>query len=101
MPIKDGDVWKIFDFLNVPKEKRLLVLVAVIALFIPDIQHPILLVHGSRGASKSTFSKVIKSLVDPETPELLSFPNSNNELIRILNRSYYIAFDNLSQITHE
>ena len=49
LPIQsDMNPFRIFDFLNVKEDKRLLVLVYVLSLFIADIPHPILIVHGSR-----------------------------------------------------
>ena len=44
----DTSPFRIFDFLNVKEDKKLLVLVYILSLFIADMPHPVLIVHGSR-----------------------------------------------------
>ena len=40
-------------------------------------------------------------MVDPSNPDLLALPHSKDELVRILNQSWVIGFDNLSTLSDE
>jgi hypothetical protein len=57
---------------NVKKEHRHLVKVYIVSLLIPDIAHAILNIHGPKGAAKPFLLKLIKMLIDPARPVLLS-----------------------------
>src|SRR5271157_4685806 len=71
IPMNGGNVWDVFQFLNVDKEHQLLVLVYIISCFIPNIPHPIFHPHGAQGSGKTTFCKVCKSLIDPSELETM------------------------------
>ena len=59
---------RFIKLLNVKGEKRkLLIKCYVISLFIPEIDKPILMLHGDPGDAKSTFQEFIRTLVDPST----------------------------------
>jgi hypothetical protein len=47
------------------EEDRILLSVYIVTLFIPDIPHIVLQIHGEKGSAKSTFQTLIKMLVDP------------------------------------
>ena len=61
--------------LNVKGEKRkLLVRCYIIALFIPEIDKPILMLHGDPGGAKSTLEELINTLVDPSSVLTFALP---------------------------
>ena len=69
----------IFDqFMNLinvkDEDNKLLLKCYIIALFIPEIPKPILMLHGEQGSAKSTLQELIKMLVDPSIIRTLSFP---------------------------
>lgn len=97
-PITGGDPWKVFDFLTVPEESRLLIMVYIISLFVPKIAHPILAVYGDQGSSKSFFCTVINRLVDPTLTERVIQPKNERDLIQTLRQKYVTVLDNLSKI---
>jgi DNA polymerase-1 len=74
---------------------RLLVQVYLVTCLVPELPHPIPVISGQKGAAKSTFSRVLRRLVDPAHEELLSLPNDPNELALLLARNYCPTFDNL------
>jgi hypothetical protein len=82
------------------KKDKLLFLVYLVSLFIPDIAKPILLIYGSKGAAKTTTFELIKNIVDPSVVETLSFPKETNDLIQILSHNYVSYFDNISNISN-
>jgi hypothetical protein len=101
-PDSDYD-YEIFDkFLqltNLKKEEdRTLLKVYIISLFIPNIQHVILQVHGEKGGAKSMLETLIKELVDPAKPKLLSTHKDRMEFIQQLAHNYLAYYDNLKYI---
>ncbi|PJE51575.1 MAG: hypothetical protein COV29_00240 [Candidatus Yanofskybacteria bacterium CG10_big_fil_rev_8_21_14_0_10_36_16] len=98
-PVPEGNIKDVLSLINVKKEHQLLLLVYLVSCFIPDFPHPILVVHGPQGSSKSMLSKVLKSLVDPSVLETCDFPASKAELAQILSHHHYVVFDNLSYLS--
>jgi len=99
-PVSGGDPWDVFDFLTVPEESRLLVLVYLISLFVPGIAHPVFAVCGDQGSSKSFFCTVINRLVDPTLTEKIIQPKNERDLIQTLRQKYLTVLDNISTIDH-
>ena len=62
-----GDVWELFDCVNVPENKKLLLLIWIIAAFIPDIPHPLNIIYGPPGAGKSMLIEFMSEIIDPCT----------------------------------
>ena len=83
------------------KEGFQLMLVYIVACFIPYISHPILIVVGSQGASKTTSNILTKRLVDPAYADIVSLPKEKRDLIVQLNRGYMLFFDNIKKICDE
>lgn len=97
-PTAGGDPWKVFDFITVNEEDRLLILVYLISLFIPNIAHPVLALFGEQGSSKSFFSSVINRLIDPTITERIIQPKNERDLIQTVRQKYVTVLDNLSKI---
>lgn len=92
-------IQRFFELLNIPGTKERLLLTAyIVSLFIPNIPKPILVIHGGKGAAKTTTFELIKKIVDPGIVDTLSFPKEANELIQVLSHSYVSYFDNISKI---
>jgi hypothetical protein len=77
------------------EEDRILLSVYIVTLFIPDIPHIVLQIHGEKGSAKSTFQTLIKMLVDPAKPKLLTIYNDQKEFIQQLAHNYLAFYDNL------
>jgi len=98
-PTKGGSVDRIFDFLAVPDGgPKLLMMVYLVSCFVPDIPHPIPVLHGPQGSGKSTCFRVVRKLVDPSAIEILSFPRDNNELVQRLAHHWLAPFDNVTSL---
>lgn len=74
---------------------RMLIKVALISYFIPTIPHPIMILHGSAGSAKSTLQYLLKNIVDPAKPSLLTLHNNLAEFIQQLFHNYLATYDNL------
>lgn len=83
------------------KEDAILHKVNMVTKFIPDIAHPIDVIHGEKGASKTTSMKKDRSIVDPAVRDVVSMPTSKEDLALILSNNYMPCFDNLDNITAE
>ncbi len=96
---KGSDVKKILDYINLVTENdKVLFLVQFIASFIPDIPHPIPVLYGDKGSSKTTALKMQKMILDPSVLPILSFPHNNAELVQKLYHHYFAPFDNISEL---
>jgi hypothetical protein len=73
----------------------------MVTKFIPDIAHPIDVIHVKKGASKTTSMKKDRSIVDPAVRDVVSMPTSKEDLELILSNNYMPCFDNLDNITPE
>jgi hypothetical protein len=76
-------------------QDQLLLQVYLVTCLVPHTDHPIPVIAGDHGATKSTATAVLRCLVDPAHEMLLSLPNDQNELALLLSRNYMPAFDNL------
>ena len=86
-------------FINVESEDELKVLIIyIITTFIQNISHPILMLCGGPGSSKTTSTKFIRRLVDPSSNEIIAFPNQK-DLELVLGNHYFCAFDNLGDFS--
>jgi hypothetical protein len=101
-PVKDYEP-DIFDrfmkLVNIKandEESKLLLKIYIVCLMIPDIQKPVLMLHGSQGSAKSSLQEMIKMLVDPSAVKTFSFPRDINELIQQLNHNQVVYYDNIS-----
>lgn len=97
-PIKGGDPWKVFDYLNINEDNRLLVMVYVISCFVPEIPHPLIHPYGTQGAGKTTLCNIIKKLCDPSTITAIISPRDAAQLIQILSHHHICLFDNMSDL---
>jgi hypothetical protein len=86
------------DLTNVRnKEHRLLLKVFIVSAFIPEIDHTILTTYGPQGAAKSSLLRLIKMLVDPSKPVLLTLLKNISEFIQQVNLAFY---DNVKYIPY-
>jgi hypothetical protein len=83
---------RFLDITNVSRQKhRHLLKVLIVSSFIPEIDHPILTTYGPQGAAKSMLLRLIKMLIDPSKPELLTLLKNIPEFIQQVNHNY-LAF---------
>lgn len=93
-----GDLMKFFNHVSIKDtDQKLLFVVWLVAAFVPDIPHPILVLFGEKGASKSTTLRFARSVIDPSRTGLLSLP-SKEELIQQLSHNYAPCYDNITRL---
>jgi hypothetical protein len=92
---------RFLDLTNVRNEEHSLLLkVLIVSSFIPEIDHPILTTYGPQGAAKSFLLRLIKMLVDPSKPVLLTLLKNIPEFIQQVNHNYLAYYDNVKYIPY-
>lgn len=103
MPIHYDDLLgllnKYFRFKS--EEDRILHAVSLVTRLIADIPHPIEVIHGEKGASKTTTMRMNKSLIDPSPRDVSSMPKAIQDLAISINNTYMACYDNLDIISSE
>ncbi|HEY6536190.1 MAG TPA: hypothetical protein VIY08_10430 [Candidatus Nitrosocosmicus sp.] len=79
-------------------ETKLLVKVALISYFIPEISHIVLIIHGGKRSAKSTFQLLLKNIVDPAKPTLLTVHDNLSEFIQQISHNYLATYDNMKYV---
>ena len=96
--IEHIDLWKLFDYINIPNDKELLLLVWIIASFIPDIPHPLIVIYGPPGSGKSVLMEFLRDIINPSQVPKLRIPNGDKDLLQNFDHHYAPFFDNLDTI---
>jgi hypothetical protein len=96
-PVKGGSIQTLKSFLNVGSEGDFVLVVAwALAVLRDRGPYPILVLSGEQGSAKSTFSSMLRSLLDPNTAPLRALPRDTHELFIAANSGHLLAFDNVS-----
>ena len=101
VPMRGGSVKSLMRFLPNIRETQdqFLVLVCILAYFIPEFPHVLLYLLGDQGSIKSTLSRLIRTLVDPAKPPLLTLHSKTSDLAQQLSHHYLAVYDNVSYIS--
>jgi hypothetical protein len=103
LPIAGGYIDDLLKLINLAEKKdEILLKVYLVAAFIPDFPHPVLVVQGPQGSAKSTLCRLIKDLIDPSNLESTSFGDKNiKEFVQTASHHWLLVLDNLSSISNE
>jgi hypothetical protein len=97
LPLRGGSVGSLKRFLNVKSEDDFILAVSwVLAAFRPRGPYPVLALAGEHGSAKSTFSAILRGLIDPNTAPLRALPREDRDLFIAACNGHVIAFDNVS-----
>jgi hypothetical protein len=58
--------------------------------------YPVMVLFGEQGSAKSTFSEILRALVDPNTAPLRALPREDRDLFIAASNGHVLAFDNVS-----
>jgi hypothetical protein len=96
-PEPGGSVETLRSFLNVKSEADFALVVAwALAVLRDRGPYPILVLSGEQGSAKSTFSKILRALLDPNTAPLRAPPREDRDLFIAARNGHVLAFDNVS-----
>ncbi len=97
-PVLGGSIADLWRFVNVAPEDRPLFAGMLLMAFNPRGPYPVLVLHGSHGAAKSSSARVFQRLVDPNLGDLRAEPREVRDLAIAVSNSWLAAFDNLSWV---
>ena len=96
-PARGGSVETLRNFLNVQGDGDFTLVVAwALAVLRDRGPYPVLVLSGEQGSAKSTFSAILRSLLDPNTAPLRALPREDRDLFIAANNGHVLAFDNVS-----
>jgi putative DNA primase/helicase len=98
-PVDNGEIDDLRPFLNLADEDHWKLVVGwLIGALRPDGPFPLLIVEGTHGSAKSTASRFLRGLIDPNTAPLRSPPGTARDLAIAAGNSWCLGFDNLSGV---
>ncbi len=96
-PTPGGSVEALRPFLNLRSDPDFVLVVAwALAVLRNRGPYPVLVLSGEQGSAKSTFSAILRSLLDPNTAPLRALPREDRDLFIAANNSHVLTFDNVS-----
>jgi len=99
-PEAGGSIHALRPFLNVRSDHQFVLVVAWVLAALRDRgPFPLLVLSGEQGSAKSTFSRLLRDLIDPNTSLLRAPPGDIRDLYASASNGHVIAFDNISGLT--
>ena len=99
-PVPGGSVETLRSFLNVKTEADFVLVVAwVLACLRNRGPYPVFALSGEQGSAKSTFSAILRALLDPNTAPLRALPREDRDLFIAASNGHVLAFDNVSHLS--
>jgi hypothetical protein len=96
-PVRGGSIETLRPFLNVRSETDFVLVVAwALACLRNRGPYPIIVLSGEQGSAKSTFSAILRKLLDPNTAPLRALPREDRDLFIAASNGHVLAFDNVS-----
>ena len=99
-PIGGGRLDDLRRFVNITDENWPLLKAFLRGCLNPRGPYPLLSLNGEQGSAKSTAARMIRSLLDPRTPELRAEPREIRDLAIAARGSWLVVFDNISRLPH-
>jgi hypothetical protein len=98
-PERGGSIEDLASLLNLRSRNDLVLVVAwVLAAFRGVGPYPLLAISGEQGSAKTMLSKLLRSLLDPNTAPVRALSREQRELMIAANNSHLLAFDNISAL---
>jgi hypothetical protein len=97
LPVSGGSVETLRSFLNIKTNNDFVLAVAWVLACLRDCgPYPVLALSGEQGSAKSTFSAILRALLDPNTAPLRALPREDRDLFIAASNGHVLAFDNVS-----
>jgi hypothetical protein len=99
LPVPEpGSIGLLRRFVNVREEHWCLFLGCLVAAMRPTGPYPVMLLISEQGSGKSTTSRVMRALVDPNSAPVRAEPREPRDLAIAANNAWMICLDNVSYI---
>jgi hypothetical protein len=97
IPVGGGSIESLRAFLNVQTDADFVLVVAwALACLRNRGPYPVIVLSGEQGSAKSTFSAILRALLDPNTAPLRALPREDRDLFIAASNGHVLAFDNVS-----
>ncbi len=98
-PVRGGSIDDLRLFVNVATDKDFILVVAwLLAALRPQGPYPVLVFIAEQGAAKTTVTRVLRRLVDPNLSDVRRPPRNTEDLMIAATNGHVVAFDNLSRL---
>ena len=97
IPSSGGTIEILRPFLNVQTDADFVLVVSwALACLRNRGPYPVIVLSGEQGSAKSTFSAIVRALLDPNTAPLRALPREDRDLFIAASNGHVLAFDNVS-----
>ena len=97
-PQRGGELHLLRELLNISDDSWALLVGWMVAAFVPDIPHPILLLGGLHGSGKTTAARMLVEVFDPSPAVIRSPPRESEQWAIAAAGSWGVLVDNISTI---
>jgi hypothetical protein len=100
LPKRGGDgIESLRTFLNVKADADFELALAWLLAGMRDRgPYPVLTLMGEQGSAKTSFATLLRSLIDPNTAPLRSFPREDRDLFIAASNGWIVGYDNVSRV---
>ncbi len=96
-PEPGGSIETLRSFLNLKSDGDFVLVVSWLLAALRDRgPYPVIALSGEQGSAKSTFTGIVRSVLDPNTAPLRALPREDRDLFIAANNGHVLAFDNVS-----
>jgi hypothetical protein len=97
IPVGGGSIETLRSFLNVQTDADFVLVASWALACLRDRgPYPVIVLSGEQGSAKSTFSAILRALLDPNTAPLRALPREDRDLFIAASNGHVLAFDNVS-----
>ena len=97
IPVPGGSIAMLRPFLNLQSDADfVLVVVWALSVLRDRGPYPVLVLSGEQGSAKSTFSAILRKLLDPNAAPLRALSREDRELFIAATNGHVLIFDNIS-----
>lgn len=102
-PVAGADLIELAPFVNIEDgiagHDWVLLTSWLLAAMRPTGPHPVLVLNGEQGSAKSSLTRVLRSLIDPNNAAVRRPPKDERDFAIAAQRAWLVAYDNLSYLS--
>ncbi len=100
-PQSGGSLDLLRPYVNVSDDDFRLLIAWLTAACRPVGPYPVLVLYGEQGSAKSTLTRILRLLIDPQNCPLLGEPKTTRDLMVTAVNGWLLAYDNVSSLSND